>query len=48
MVATLKGHRLGVQAVVTDGKHIFTGSDDCSIKVPFLLVFYVTFVLMDV
>jgi WD40 repeat protein len=35
VVAVIKGHRLGVQAVVTDGKYIYTGSDDCSIKVLF-------------
>ncbi len=36
VVAVLKGHRLGVQSVVTDGKYIYTASDDCSIKVELL------------
>jgi WD40 repeat protein len=33
VIGSLKGHRLGVQDVVTDGKFIFTGADDCTIKV---------------
>ena len=32
-VATLKGHRAGVQSVVVDGKHIISASDDYNIKV---------------
>jgi hypothetical protein len=51
-VATLKGHRAGVQAIVVDGKHIISASDDYNIKVsllpPFLNSNFVYFLGLEV